>query len=545
MATHIQSQTSSTDFSPLAEVNRTTTTSDMFKAVCRWFGIQNDAEALRADPAHGVQAVPNAQVVISRKNEGSVVHASGVSFSSKPRLPPPLAPKSISSDVHILPHDTGNQRPGVSKANSAQQQLSNDACPIADPSIPSINITTHASRQQFVDYGAIVSTTDPFVWKFPGTKVWVGSETLFPIPEEVQTLWERVKGGLLATLEAVEGEMMREQSQEPSLRKRHVRRRRFMTELRMSGCCQKLKTGKDRKVNLYPCVWILCGSKWCRNKIRKATERLELPQNLSSQRIEVHEGGPTFNASEVNIPRSQLDNDRALVPGVAHSGGTILHHIEVSPKQECGSICGILCCTTFVKDGNVIDQHVSRIGGVLTETFFDLDYKIWPLALTTAHGIFDLLLSEASDDCELKPDSGKSKYLQTSASVHSSDSESVYDTDEESSESEAEIEVLGDKSASSVTKWTRVEDVVGINFMGERLSSKEFFDRGPPADYTILRSDVLNSCRNIISSDPSVEVTTFVLNSHLTSGPVSLIIGVDELWEPQGCGFAEALPSAV
>ncbi|KAF3808933.1 hypothetical protein GCG54_00011125, partial [Colletotrichum gloeosporioides] len=401
-----------------------------------------------------------------------------------------------------------------------------------NPSIPAFNTLIHAPRQDFGDFGVIASTTNPFVWKFPNTKVWIGSETLFPIPEEVQTLWARIKGGLLVTLEAVEGEMMREQSQEASLRKRHVQRRRFMTELRMSGCCQKHETGKDRKVTLYPCVWILCGSKWCRDKIRKVTERLELPQNLSSQRIEVHEGGPTFNASEVNIPRSQLDNDRALVSGVAHSGGTILHHIEVAPKQECRSICGMLCCTTFVKDGNVIDQHVSRIGGVLTESFFGLDYKIWPLALTTAHGIFDLLLSEASDDSELTSGSGKSKYLQPSASgSYSSDSESVYDTDEESSRSEAEIEILGNRNASSVTKWTPLEDVVGINFMGERLSSEQVFDRGTPADYTILRSDTLNSCRNLISSDPSVEVTTFVLNSNLTPGPVSLIIGIDEVSE--------------
>ncbi|EQB47745.1 hypothetical protein CGLO_13084 [Colletotrichum gloeosporioides Cg-14] len=401
-----------------------------------------------------------------------------------------------------------------------------------NPSIPAVNTLIHAPRQDFGDFGVVASTTNPFVWKFPNTKVWIGSETLFPIPEEVQTLWARIKGGLLVTLEAVEGEMMREQSQEASLRKRHVQRRRFMTELRMSGCCQKHETGKDRKVTLYPCVWILCGSKWCRDKIRKVTERLELPQNLSSQRIEVLEGGPTFNASEVNIPRSQLDNDRALVPGVAHSGGTILHHIEVAPKQECRSICGMLCCTTFVKDGNVIDQHVSRIGGVLTESFFGLDYKIWPLALTTAHGIFDLLLSEASDDSELTSGSGKSKYLQPSASgSYSSDSESVYDTDEESSRSEAEIEILGNRNASSVTKWTPLEDVVGINFMGERLSSEQVFDRGTPADYTILRSDTLNSCRNLISSDPSVEVTTFVLNSNLTPGPVSLIIGIDEVSE--------------
>ncbi|KAJ0114113.1 hypothetical protein J7T55_007947 [Diaporthe amygdali] len=70
----------------------------------------------------------------------------------------------------------------------------------------------------------------------------------------------------------------------------------LMIEMRMSGI---LKPGST-KVRLRPCIWLVCGSKWCRKIVENDVKHLVW---LSPYDVHfVHKGGPLLSADEEELP---------------------------------------------------------------------------------------------------------------------------------------------------------------------------------------------------------------------------------------------------
>ncbi|OBR15088.1 hypothetical protein CH63R_00268 [Colletotrichum higginsianum IMI 349063] len=388
-----------------------------------------------------------------------------------------------------------------------------------------------------------ISTSSPNIWYFR-TNIWVAHAHEIPVPSDLLSKWPEIKERLIIDLQDVRIEMMAEQAREKRRCKKEPKRRHIVPELRMSGRRNNLFSDS---VTVSPCVWILCGSKSCRDKVQRIIKTLSLPINFVQQPVEVHDGAPEFNATRASIPLSQLQRDLGMDMGLKHRGGVILYHMEeAGGPSKHQSACGLLCCATFLNNGKILKQRISRVGGLLA----DHDMEC-PIAMTTSHGIFDCLwLDKQEIEASTRPGSPLADTLLldneddfTCASSSDSESGSEIDTDDDtvnygSGEDKAvrgsceHRSLLGKKDASNVDKWIDLNEIVGIKFFEQQFPGRED-DPGmsKPGDYALLRSNTLQHLRNILSMPKNIEIVTKRKNKELLEGPLTMVFGADDLSE--------------
>ncbi|WYZ34573.1 hypothetical protein EsH8_I_000849 [Colletotrichum jinshuiense] len=420
----------------------------------------------------------------------------------------------------------------------------------------------HESSTDNPEQKYTISVDSSKIWNFSRSRIWVAYEKEIPVPSHLKSRWPEIESRLLDDLNGVKHEMIAEQAKLKCRQKQHPRRRNIYPDLRMSGRQEKFFS---KFVTISPCVWVLCGSKSCRDKVRRVMRNLSLPINFVDQPIEVHDRAPEFYAIRSCIPLSQLqtDIDKDFAINIEKNsemnlrGGCILHHVEANQTTgECKSACGLLCCSTFLKNGKVIEQRVSRVGGLLTNDFGPYDYVDCPIAMTTSHGIFnylqrngprtetladltdsllDFTLLNSEDDFAFASSSGSE-----TTSDDDSDSDQEFDSDNDNTESVPQPSedryLLGSKDPSQVIQWLSVEEVVGIKFIRQQLpyqdpGQNDGFDDSEPGDYTLLGSDNLKGFRNISSLLSNLEIKTYMTNDELIEGPLSMVFGADDLSE--------------
>ncbi|KAK1700655.1 hypothetical protein BDP55DRAFT_643760 [Colletotrichum godetiae] len=430
--------------------------------------------------------------------------------------------------------------------------------------------------------------SSPHLWQFPNTTVWVALEDHIPIPSKHLSVWTAIKGQLQLDLDTVVTAMVAEQAKATNRVKRtDTSRRTIFPELRMSGHQHKFFSDL---VTVSPCVWILCGSKSCRNKVRRLMRHRQLPELFMNQAVEIHERAPRFSAIQAIVPLPQLLSDIERHTGVVHGNGTILYHME-SPREvfKAQSACGLLCCATFIKNGKIVDQRISRIGGLLSDSTKD---PRRPIAITTSHGLLICLWAEKEDTdpsmsaredtkhpMELCSDTGDYESLLANGSDDYSESESGTESGTESDtdsdfppgssgngndEPSSDIggtgdsdwdyllnydehveqalpdpdgfigtqearNFLGRKSPRSITRWSCLEDIMGVRLCGERIPA---LCNRPlptlPADYALLKSDVLSTLKNVSSWISNIEITNSIPNDTLEDGHLSLLLSPEE-----------------
>ncbi|KAK1530443.1 uncharacterized protein CCOS01_05546 [Colletotrichum costaricense] len=424
--------------------------------------------------------------------------------------------------------------------------------------------------------------SSPHLWRFPNTTTWHADEDHIPIPPKLLSMWTPIRAQLQLDLDTVVTAMVSEQAKAKNRVKRtDSSRKTIYPELRMSGHQHNFFSGM---VTVSPCVWILCGSKSCRNKVRRLMRHRLLPEIFMKQAIEIHEMAPRFSAIHAVVPLPQIISDIEQHVGIVYAGGTILYHME-SPidSYRPQSACGLLCCATFIKDGRIVDQRISRIGGLLSTN--DTDPRR-PIAITTSHGLLDCLWTEKEDNSptiltqedtedSLKLDSYIGDYRHGFQAANGTDDYSDSDSESGSelsrsssrdgkngpsstgdetevsewdqflnydehvgSDSPAKDEavetqdmgsILGRRSPKTITKWHCLEDIGGVRLCKERipvLSNKPLPTR--PADYALLKSDLLSTLKNLSSWIPIVEITHYIPNDTLEVGPLSLLLGPGE-----------------
>lgn len=393
-----------------------------------------------------------------------------------------------------------------------------------------------------------VSTKSGGIWNFPESRVWVARESKFPVPPHVQLRWPEIKNRLILDLRDVEDEMIAEQANEKRALKRSPNRRRVSPEVRMSGRQNKFFSDF---VTISPCIWVLCGSQSCRKKVRRITKSWSYPLNLFDQPIEVHEGAPKPHAKRNFVPLSRLQIDLERMPGLSYMGGFVLHHVEAIPYTlEHRSACGLLCCTTFLKDGRIITQHISRVGGLLKDHFRDYSKNEYPIALTTSHGIFEDLGTDGLDFEALKDEESFGSDDDRSDDEGTTDDDSVSDEGSSTkstthtgnvvqrSNAYHHQRLLGERSPDAVAEWLHVPmgEVIGVKFashiLPERISARLRRPRkSTPGDYALLRPRNLANFQNLSSRKAELEITSYLTNEELTEGCLTAVFGADNLSE--------------
>ncbi|CAI0649860.1 unnamed protein product [Colletotrichum noveboracense] len=360
------------------------------------------------------------------------------------------------------------------------------------------------------------------IWRFHGSSIYVApAEEL--LSQAMRDKWKDFISAFQTNFAHVKAEMIAEQCKRKQLRQKGCNLTKFMLEVRISG---RRETPLSRSIEMGPCLWILCGSKWCQKRVREVAQQLTLPVDLSLQQIEIHTGFPVPNALETVVPMSQLLSDKTINWGLNHFGGHILYHLE---GQELASgqfsACGLLCCATYVKDGKVVKQHISRIGGLLT--FGKSDYQIESenTAVTTAHGVFDRLWS--LDDAEEDEDDEMEEEGFSSGSESSGP-----DRNEALTSSMKNTSIVGEKHASEVQLWLPLT-VHAVKYLSRQFPKGDLDNEGvsASADYAILGSRMLRVFENIVDPTTGITITTHAKNEELTEGPIVLLLGSDNNYE--------------
>ncbi|OBS20099.1 hypothetical protein FPOA_11821 [Fusarium poae] len=133
-------------------------------------------------------------------------------------------------------------------------------------------------------------------------------------------------------------------------------------ELRMSGW-PKDENG-TKMIDLYPTIWLKTADKVVKAKspwkeIAAVVKRLKLnsPHNA---KIFV-EGGGRLSDDSFTVAKERLTLDKGInFP----SGETLYFHVLTKPGRS--SACGLPCLVTIIKDETVLEQNISRIGGLVT-----------------------------------------------------------------------------------------------------------------------------------------------------------------------------------
>jgi hypothetical protein len=374
-----------------------------------------------------------------------------------------------------------------------------------------------------------------FMYRFPGASdLYVGFEdTVRPDTAQLENWHQRIKPRLLTDIKEFQKKMVK------SSKVRWGRSGPLISpQLRMSG---HSVTGTTT-ITLLPCIWILYDkAKWKRD-VQKFVRELEWLACEGFGNIEVHKGanlaaldGPSF------VSGLDLDETRAM-----HlQDGTSLHlHLE-SPQGV--SACGLLCCATLTSHGAVLDQRLSRIGGLISVDGVSF-------GATTAHGLMECLWDRGS---EIVDSSDESCDLE---SMGSDGSDSGMSQDQ--SEEEECVELLGGINASSITGWDRCLKIGGISFLDDRASDlKSFVQQSCPSpelpqeydmgqntnggfsssanqspvlrgsDFTLLRNGNIDDLRNTYTTKDlgTIEVDTVFTWDDASAGPVQLLLGHDQV----------------
>ncbi|KAF5706991.1 mRNA 3 end-processing YTH1 [Fusarium mundagurra] len=298
-------------------------------------------------------------------------------------------------------------------------------------------------------------------------------------------------------------------------------------ELRMAGY-PKDENGV-KIIALYPTIWLRTADKVVRasdpwKEIEAVVRRLRLdsPQNA---KIYV-EGGGRISDDSVSVAKEYLTLDK----GITFRSGEALY-IHVLAKPERSSACGLLCLITIIKDEVVLEQNISRIGGLVT-------YMLPRQAVTSGHVMTRYFLKfptrhPSSNALTEHPNSPERE------EIEESDNELVenYDSDHDPEQSLGYVNVTGLTGWLSVTPSDTINFVVQIAKGTAQISEWAIDTSRPiPADFALL-SDIADWDRNNYYFDPLAQgirsnrptgvrkwVSGYIKDESLKAGEVLIVV---------------------
>ncbi|KAK7428430.1 hypothetical protein QQZ08_005049 [Neonectria magnoliae] len=272
-----------------------------------------------------------------------------------------------------------------------------------------------------------------------------------------------------------------------SFRKKALASTPFAIELRMAGT----RSDDGEKITVRPSIWIRttdeaieASAPW--KKLKRLVKKLGLD---SPQYVSIYaEGGLRLADDGVAVSKEHL----ALDKGITFPGGEVLFtHVMVNPPR--GSACGLLCLTTIIKENTILEQNLSRVGGLIS-------HNSSRRGVTSGHVMLQYFLRSGSDD-NLFPVPGEKPSTEDPTGLHSDLS------DDEESDDDLELiknnqswnvgqhaaQVLGHVDLAGLTQWTSVTPSDTINFVAQaqqdssQSSSWKIHSSRPiPADFALI-----------------------------------------------------------
>ncbi|KAF4469360.1 hypothetical protein FALBO_3742 [Fusarium albosuccineum] len=386
--------------------------------------------------------------------------------------------------------------------------------------------------REAINYAVDVPLSSPSVHQYgPNPNLWFGTEDM--IPQVLKKQWAcdppvGIKRRLDDDLKPTRGKMRGKAARRGLPRSESD----INTDLRMSGF---RSSSRQQHVTLSPRLWIFCGSDWAVKGVLKALKGIRWITDLIP--VEVCNGGPEYRSLPSLIPMEHLSSLAEAEHSLQYGGGQVFYHIaKLRPELASSSVCGWLCCATYMRSGKIVSQRVSRIGGILTSQMLDhpgFSRQYIDSAMTTAHGVFDCL------------DFGNDNGFNYDTESDNDDSEIDEEVDEwrlkKPSKTNASFsgDVIGDTNAAKASnEWIPFNTVPAINFFGHCRNAQALKYYASPivSDYILLRTEVLRLLHNSYllwhpdSGTPRVQViNTYSTEQELSPGPIWIILGFDNV----------------
>ncbi|KAF5639414.1 uncharacterized protein FTJAE_4751 [Fusarium tjaetaba] len=230
-------------------------------------------------------------------------------------------------------------------------------------------------------------------------------------------------------------------------------------ELRLAG----VHHPNERRIIIRPSIWIMTTDKAIGNSTvwkRLQTKVRELGLNSDQYASIFAEGGTSLANGPASVPLERL----SLARGIEFSRGATLHTHATWETASIHYECGEICLTTIVKNGQIVYQEASRIGGLLV-----INASL-SAGVTSGHTILLYFLQNPEEMGPTDEDD-----LQSSS--RGSDSES-WSEDQDGPESNDECEIvendinsrgpisdLGYVDLEKVSRWVPITPSGMINFI--------------------------------------------------------------------------------
>ncbi|RBR26138.1 uncharacterized protein FIESC28_01029 [Fusarium coffeatum] len=233
----------------------------------------------------------------------------------------------------------------------------------------------------------------------------------------------------------------------------------WRAELRLAGAHHP----NERRIILRPSIWIMTTDKAIGNSTvwKKLQAKVgELGLNSNQYASIFAEGGTSLANGPASVPLERLN----LARGIEFSRGVTLYTHATWGTASKPYECGEICLTTIVKNGRIVYQEVSRIGGLLVINASLL------VGVTSGHTILLYFLQNPEEMAPMDEDD-----LQSSS--RGSDPESCSE-DQDGQESNDECEIvendinsrgpisdLGYVDLGKVNHWVPITPSGTINFI--------------------------------------------------------------------------------
>lgn len=284
----------------------------------------------------------------------------------------------------------------------------------------------------------------------------------------------------------------------------------------------------ETHVNLFPTIWIRC-TRASKGTITKALkeEHLKWIQNSIDKDVFI------FPFLKMLDEREGVRIDGLDLSGGFSFGDSYQMHLHVQEVTADSSACGLVCCTTITHHGGVVDQSLSRIGGVLVQQDNGAGNPSSPslVAVSTAHGMLDYLLSR-----KLMLDYPKA--IMDSVDSEDDRMSSAVSAAEHGDSKNPEIPVIGSIDLQGITQWKKISSAQVFDFIENSThpkSDEKWVFSGPRLahDFALFNIDT-NVANSYVNNSERTLVVGYLEDKYLPKIPQKVHILISQHNPPQG-----------
>ncbi|KAK5662717.1 hypothetical protein OQA88_8633 [Cercophora sp. LCS_1] len=259
------------------------------------------------------------------------------------------------------------------------------------------------------------------------------------------------------------------------LDRRRVTNADFSVEFRLAG---RVKPPNLTQIELRPIIYVSCTAERVKKLIEKALRDSDLEWATTFETW-VRVGGLVLNSARTAIQVTGLD--------LASGGGfrfrdLVRVYLHLQVPDDGVSACGLLLCATITYKGAVVDQRLSRLGGLLKVD----GTATW--ATSTAHGIVDALYrcSRMEPEPSIRNRPGEPGAEHPTDSRDGEEEDEINESHSDDRFSSHHQTLLGHVNPRKISRWRQITDIRALEFIQPAITAAPGASRKRAHDFALF-----------------------------------------------------------